>query len=42
MNAIMTILKMSNDERRRIELARERGFLKSAKNLISDGFFCLK
>ncbi|CAD8176046.1 unnamed protein product [Paramecium octaurelia] len=42
MNAIMTILKMSNDERRRIESARERGFLKSAKNLISDGFFCLK
>ncbi|CAK80101.1 unnamed protein product (macronuclear) [Paramecium tetraurelia] len=42
MNAIMTILKMTNDERRRIEQARERGFLKSAKNLISDGFFCLK
>ncbi|CAD8133568.1 unnamed protein product [Paramecium pentaurelia] len=42
MNAIMTILKMSNDERRRIESARERGFIKSAKNLISDGFFCLK
>ncbi|CAD8161499.1 unnamed protein product [Paramecium pentaurelia] len=42
MNAIMTILKMSNEEKRRIDQARERGFLKNAKNLISDSFACLK
>ncbi|CAD8080178.1 unnamed protein product [Paramecium sonneborni] len=42
MNAIMTILKMSNEEKRRIDQARERGFIKNAKNLISDSFACLK
>ncbi|CAD8168612.1 unnamed protein product [Paramecium pentaurelia] len=42
MNAIMTILKMSNEEKRRIDQARERGFIKNAKNLLSDSFACLK